>query len=300
MEIKPGVTRIGFIGTGIMGKSMCGHLMDAGYSMTVFNRSVEKTESLVAKGARLAASPLEVAENSDVVFSIVGMPHDVREVILGEKGALKGLKSGSFLVDMTTSEPGLALEIYEAAKAKGVAAVDAPVSGGDIGAKEARLAIMAGGEEDTFKSLMPLFELMGKNIRHMGPAGAGQHTKVVNQILIATTMVGVCEGLIYAHKAGLDPMNVISVVGAGAAGSFSVNVLGPKIAAGNFEPGFLVMHFVKDLYIALQEARRMKLSLPGLALAEQLYQALEAQGYGTKGTQALYLALESINGIKRN
>jgi 3-hydroxyisobutyrate dehydrogenase len=200
---------------------------------------------------------------------------------------------------MTTSEPALAIEIFEAGKDKGVCVMDAPVSGGDIGAREARLSIMAGGEESTFASLTPLFNLMGKNVRYMGPAGRGQHTKVVNQILIATTMVGVCEGLLYAHRVGLDPMNVIAAVGAGAAGSFSVNQLGPRIVNNNFEPGFYVEHFCKDLYIALQEARRMKLSLPGLALAQQMYQALEAQGFGRKGTQALYLALESLNGVKR-
>jgi 3-hydroxyisobutyrate dehydrogenase len=216
-------------------------------------------------------------------------------VILGERGTLAAAKPGAVLVDMTTSEPALAIEIADAAQAKGVHAVDAPVSGGDVGAREARLSIMIGGDKEVVDSLRPLFETMGKTIVHQGPAGAGQHTKMVNQVLIASNMIGVCEGLLYGYKAGLNLDVVLQSVSTGAAGSWSLSNLGPRIIAGNFEPGFFVEHFLKDMGIALAESRRMKLSLPGLALAEQLYRAVEAQGYGRKGTHALMLALSSLS-----
>jgi len=297
LEIAPGKTRIGWIGTGVMGASMCGHLVSAGYQATVYNRTTSKTKSLADKGATVAKTPKEVAEASDVIFTIVGFPGDVREVTLGSEGILAGAKAGSIVVDMTTSEPALACEIFEAAKQKGIAAVDAPVSGGDVGAREARLSIMIGGEEEAVRALNPLFQLMGKTIVHQGPAGAGQHTKMVNQILIATNMIGVCEALLYGYKAGLDLDQVMLSVGSGAAGSWSLNNLGPRMIAGNFEPGFFVEHFLKDMNIALAESRRMKLSLPGLALAEQLYRAVEAQGYGRKGTHALLLALAELSKV---
>jgi 3-hydroxyisobutyrate dehydrogenase len=297
LEIAPGKTRIGWIGTGVMGLSMCGHVMAAGYEATVYNRTRSRTKPLIDRGAREAASPREVAANCDVVFTIVGYPGDVREVTLGREGTLSGARPGSVLVDMTTSEPALAREIDEAARDKGVHAVDAPVSGGDVGAKEARLSIMIGGEPNVVAALRPLFEAMGKTIVHQGPAGAGQHTKMVNQILIATNMIGVCEALLYGYKAGLDLTTVLQSVGSGAAGSWSLNNLGPRVIAGNFEPGFYVEHFLKDMGIALAEARRMKLSLPGLALAEQLYRAVEAQGYSRKGTHALMLALARLSDV---
>jgi 3-hydroxyisobutyrate dehydrogenase len=297
LEFAPGTTRIGWIGTGVMGSSMCGHLMAAGYAATVYNRTAEKARPLVDKGAKLADSPQAVAAASDVVFTIVGYPRDVREVTLGPRGTLAGARPGTVLVDMTTSEPALAIEIDQAARAKGVHTVDAPVSGGDIGAREARLSIMIGGDQEVVDALRPLFETMGKTIVHQGPAGAGQHTKMVNQVLIATTMIGVCEALLYAYKAGLDLDVVLQSVGSGAAGSWSLNNLGPRMIAGNFEPGFFVEHFLKDMGIALAEARRMKLSLPGLALAEQLYQAVAAQGYARKGTHALMLALAHLSAI---
>ena len=221
----------------------------------------------------------------------------MREVTLGPDGTLAGAKSGSVLVDMTTSEPALAVEIDEAARAKGVHAVDAPVSGGDVGAREARLSIMIGGEKEVVDALRPLFDVMGKTIVYQGPAGAGQHTKMVNQILIATNMIGVCEALLYGYKAGLDLETVLQSVGSGAAGSWSLNNLGPRMIAGNFEPGFFVEHFLKDMGIALAESRRMNLSLPGLALAEQLYRAVAAQGYARKGTHALMLALASLSNV---
>ncbi|MBL8796061.1 MAG: NAD(P)-dependent oxidoreductase [Planctomycetia bacterium] len=295
----PGQTRIGWIGTGVMGNSMCGHLIKAGYQATVSTRTKEKAKALLDAGAAWADTPKAVAEKSDVIFAIVGFPSDVREVFLGKEGALAGSKPGSSLVDMTTSQPTLAVEIYEAAKAKGVASLDAPVSGGDVGAKNAALSIMVGGDEADFEAVKPLFECMGKTIVRQGPAGSGQHTKAVNQILVAASMIGVCESLLYATKAGLDPTTVLQSVGGGAAASWSLNNLGPRIIAGNFEPGFFVEHFIKDMGIALDEARRMKIALPGLALVSQLYNAVHAQGYGRKGTQALFLALEQMAGIKR-
>jgi 3-hydroxyisobutyrate dehydrogenase len=297
LEFAPGKTRIGWIGTGVMGSSMCGHLIAAGYAATVFNRTPEKARALVEKGAKLADSPRVVAAASDVVFTIVGYPQDVREVTLGPDGTLAGARPGAVLVDMTTSEPALAVEIDRAARAKGVHAVDAPVSGGDVGAREARLSIMIGGEKEVVDALRPLFEVMGKTIVYQGPAGAGQHTKMVNQVLIATNMIGVCEGLLYAYKAGLDLNVVLQSVGSGAAGSWSLNNLGPRMIAGNFEPGFFVEHFLKDMGIALAESRRMNLSLPGLALAEQLYRAVAAQGYARKGTHALMLALARLSDV---
>jgi 3-hydroxyisobutyrate dehydrogenase len=298
-KAQAGKTRVGWIGTGVMGQSMCRHLIEKGYAATVYNRTRAKAQSLVDAGAAYAETPAAVAERSDVVFAIVGFPKDVREVFLGAKGALAGSRPGTVLVDMTTSEPSLAREIETQAKTKGVFALDAPVSGGDVGAKNAALSIMVGGEAAALEAVRPLFECMGKTIVHQGPAGAGQHTKMVNQILIASGMIGVCEALLYGYKAGLDLKTVLQSVGGGAAGSWSLNNLGPRILDRNFEPGFFVEHFIKDMGIALDEARRMNLSLPGLALVNQLYLAVQAQGYGRKGTHALMLALEHLSGIQR-
>lgn len=302
MEIpvaQPGKTRIGWIGTGVMGRWMCEHAMKKGYSATVYNRSADKAQPLVDQGAKLAKTPKAVAEASDVVFAIVGFPKDVREVFLGADGALAGSKPGTVLVDMTTSEPSLAKEIYEAAKAKGVAALDAPVSGGDVGAKNAALSIMIGGDKEVVAAVQPVFECMGKTIVHQGASGAGQHTKMVNQILISSNMIAVCEGLLYGYKAGLDLETVFKSVSVGAAGSKALEVLGPRMLARNFEPGFYVEHFIKDMGIALAEAEKMNLALPGLGLAKQLYEAVRAQGLGRKGTHALLLALEHLNNVKR-
>jgi 3-hydroxyisobutyrate dehydrogenase len=297
MIVEPGKTRVGWIGLGVMGRSMCGHLIDRGFSATVYTRTRSTADPLVARGAAWVDSPKAVAERSDVVFSIVGFPRDVREVMLAESGALAGSKRGSVLVDMTTSEPSLAVEIYEAAKAKGVASVDAPVSGGDIGAREARLSIMIGGDEAVVESLRPCFDAMGKTVVRQGGAGAGQHTKMVNQTLIASNMIGVCEGLLYAYRAGLDLETVMQSVASGAAGSWSLANLGPRMIANNFDPGFFVEHFMKDMGIALAESNRMNLALPGLALANQLYTALRAQGDGRKGTHALMLALARLSAV---
>jgi 3-hydroxyisobutyrate dehydrogenase len=296
---EPGKTRIGWIGTGVMGRWMCHHVMAKGYSATVYNRSRHKAQPLLEEGAAWADSPKAVAEATDVVFAIVGFPADVREVFLGPAGALAGCRPGTILVDMTTSEPSLAREIAKAAQARGVFALDAPVSGGDVGARNAALSIMVGGEAEVVEAVQPLLECMGKAIVHQGPAGAGQHTKMVNQILIASYMVGVCEALLYGFKAGLDLKTVLQSVGGGAAASWSLNNLGPRIIDRNFEPGFFVEHFLKDMHIALDEAERMNLSLPGLALAKQLYEAVRAQGYGRKGTHALMLALEHLSNVKR-
>ncbi len=297
LEFAPGKTRIGWIGTGVMGRSMVGHLMNAGYTATIYTRSPEKAADLISRGAQWAATPAEVATNSDVVFSIVGFPSDVREVTLGIKGALAGAAANTVLVDMTTSEPSLAVEIYQAAKAKHVHAVDAPVSGGDIGAKNAALSIMVGGDVEVVNALQPLFSVMGKTIVHQGGPGAGQHTKMVNQILISTGMIGVCEALLYGYRAGLDLNTVMQSVGPGAAGSWSLSNLGPRMIANNFDPGFFVEHFIKDMGIALAESRRMGLSLPGLALAEQLYLSVKAKGFGRNGTHALMLALAEMSNI---
>lgn len=296
-ETTPGETKIGWIGTGVMGASMCGHLIQKGFAVTVYNRTQGKAESLLAKGAAWADSPRKVAELSDVVFTMVGFPCDVREVVLGASGVLAGSREGNLLVDMSTSEPSLAIEIAEQAKAKGVHSVDAPVSGGDIGAREARLSIMIGGDKEAVEALQPCWEAMGKTIVRQGGPGAGQHTKMVNQTLIATNMIGVCEALLYAHKAGLDLDTVMQSVASGAAGSWSLSNLGPRIINNNFDPGFLVEHFIKDMGIALDEAQRMGLAVPGLALARQLYTAVQAQGHGRDGTHALQRTLASLSNI---
>jgi len=293
----PGETPLGWIGIGVMGHSMCLHLIEAGYPMTIYTRTKEKAEPLIERGATWADSPQAVAQSSRITFSIVGFPADVREVILGPAGALSGCREGDLLVDMTTSEPSLAVEIAEQAKKVGVRSIDAPVSGGDVGARNATLSIMIGGEEEAVRAVRPCLEVMGKTIVHQGPPGAGQHTKMVNQTLIATNMIGVCEALLYGYRAGLDLPTVMQSVSSGAAGSWSLANLGPRIIEGNIDPGFFVEHFIKDLGIALSEARRMELALPGLALAEQLYLSLSAQGHARDGTQALQLAIAAMSGI---
>jgi len=292
-----GKERVAWIGTGVMGRSMCGHLLQAGYPVKVYNRSRAKAEALAAQGATVCSSPAEAAQDCDLVFSIVGFPRDVEQVLLGPDGALPALQPGAALIDMTTSEPSLAVRIHAEAGKRGVQALDAPVSGGDLGAREATLAIMVGGEPAVFERVLPLFQCMGKNIRLMGGPGAGQHTKMSNQILIAGTMIGVVESLLYARKAGLPLDPVIDVIGSGAAGSWSINNLGRRIAKNDFDPGFFIKHFVKDMGIALAEARAMNLSLPGLALVQQFYLAAQAQGLENLGTQGLYKVLERLNAL---
>lgn len=288
---------VGWIGTGVMGSSMCGHLIRAGYRVTAYNRSSEKLFKVKELGASAADDVAQLASTCDVVFSIVGFPSDVRQVYLGPNGLVNHASPGSILVDMTTSQPSLAVEIAKAASARGLHALDAPVSGGDIGAREARLSIMVGGDESTFQKVLPLFECMGKTILLQGASGAGQHTKMVNQTLIAANMVGVCEALLYAYKSGLNIERVLESVTPGAAGSWSLSNLAPRMVRGDFAPGFFVDHFVKDMGIVLDEASRMRLALPGLGLAHQLYVALQAQGGGLDGTQALIRALASLSNL---
>ncbi len=290
-------TRIGWIGTGVMGQSMARHLMKAGYPVHIFNRTRNKAASLINDGATWHDSPASVAQASDVLFSIVGYPNDVRETHLGTNGTLSASRSGQIFVDMTTSSPALARELAESAVRKEVSFLDAPVSGGDIGARNATLSIMVGGEQAAFVALRPLWKVLGKTIVHQGTAGAGQHTKMVNQTLIAANMIGVCEALLYAFRAGLDLPTVLESVASGAAGSWSLSNLGPRIIKGDFDPGFFVEHFIKDMGIALDEANRVGLALPGLALAHQLYIALKAQGGGRLGTQALHLTLSKLSNI---
>ncbi len=280
-----------------MGRSMCSQLLKAGYRTSVFNRTPSKMNDLLSLGASACSSPREVALQSDVVFSMVGYPSDVEEVILGEAGALAGLAPGCAIVDMTTSRPGLAVRIADEALAKGVMALDAPVSGGDIGAREARLSIMVGGVAEAFEALMPLWKLMGTTYVFHGSAGSGQHAKMVNQILIGSSMVGLCEAMLYAKQAGLDPELVLKSVSTGAAGSWTLSNLTPRILKRDFAPGFFVDHFVKDLSIAIDEAEKLGLKLPGLSNAKRAYEYLQSLGHGSSGTQSLILAIAKQNGI---
>jgi 3-hydroxyisobutyrate dehydrogenase len=292
MSLTAGNTTVGFIGIGVMGKSMARHLMEGGYTVHVYTRTPEKASELVEKGARWEDSVASLAAKCNVVFTIVGFPPDVEEVYLGEGGLIRNMQSGSYVVDMTTSRPDLASRIFDEAKKAGIAALDAPVSGGDIGAREARLSIMVGGEKDAFDVVLPLFELMGKNIVFQGNAGAGQHTKMCNQIAIAAGMMGVCESIAYAKKAGLDPATVLKSIESGAAGSWSLSNLAPRIIKDDYAPGFFVKHFIKDMTIAIESADAMGLDVPGLKLARQLYEHVAAEGGSDNGTQALFKLYE--------
>lgn len=288
---------IGWIGTGVMGASMAGHLLKAGHRIRLHTRTRAKAATLLDAGASWAETPLAAAEGADAVISMVGYPDDVRQVYLGDgsvQGVLAAARPPSLIIDMTTSRPSLAHEIAQAAIAKGVQSLDAPVSGGDIGARNAKLSIMVGGEASAVERAMPIFRLLGTTIVHHGAPGSGQHAKMVNQILIASTMVGVCEGLLYAERAGLDATKVIESVGSGAAGSWSINNLGPRIVRGDFTPGFFVEHFLKDLSIAISEAEKLQLDLPGLALAKRLYELARQDGHARLGTQSLFLALNAM------
>ncbi len=280
-----------------MGLSMCGHVLDKGHPVTLTTRTRSKAQPLLDKGATWADTPRAVAEQSDVVVTIVGFPQDVREVYLGEQGLLSGVRPGSVLVDMTTTEPSLAREIHAAARNKAAAAVDAPVSGGDVGARSGTLTIMVGGDAEAVTAVRPLLDALGQSIVHQGGPGAGQHTKMCNQIVITGTMIGICESLLYGQRAGLDLETMLQSIRGGAAGCWSLDNLAPRILKRNFDPGFFVEHFVKDMGIALDEAKRMGLSLPGLALVHQLYLAVQAQGHGQAGTHALMLALEQMSGV---
>ena len=292
-------TPVGWIGTGVMGLPMCRHIMDKGYPVTVYSRTMEKTRPLVEAGATPGESPKAVASSCSIVFTMVGFPEDVEAVYLGPGGLVENAAPGSVLVDMTTTEPSLSAKIAEAAKKRGVTVLDAPVSGGDVGARNAALSIMVGGEAEALERVRPLLEAMGKNIVHQGPAGMGQHAKMCNQIVIAGTMIGVCESLLYGYKAGLNLPVMLQSVQGGAARCWTLENLAPRILDGNFDPGFFVDHFIKDMGIALKESARMRLCLPGLALVRELYLAVSAQGCGKCGTHALMLALERLSGIER-
>lgn len=287
--------KVGWVGTGVMGTSMCGHILQKGYPVVVHTRTRARAEGLLTRGASWADTPADVARQTDVVFSIVGFPPDVREVYLGPSGLLASSRAGQIFVDMTTTAPQLAVELNQAAASKGASALDAPVSGGDVGARNATLSIMVGGDKATFDRVLPLFEVMGKRIMHLGEAGAGQHTKMANQIVIAGTMVGMCESLMYGFKAGLDVAAMVECIRGGAAGCWSLDNYAPRILRRDFDPGFFVEHFIKDMGLALAEAERMQLPLPGLALAHQLYVLTKARGHGRLGVQALALALEEIS-----
>jgi 3-hydroxyisobutyrate dehydrogenase len=282
------VKTIGFVGLGVMGKSMARNLLKAGYPLIVYTRTKEKAADLVNEGAVWKDTIAALAKAADFVITMVGYPHDVEEVYFGEKGLIANAKEGTYFIDMTTSTPSLAEKIYKAAKERNLFALDAPVSGGDIGAKEGRLTIMVGGDEKAFYECKPIFEVLGTNIVLQGKAGAGQHTKMCNQIAIATNMIGVCEALAYAKCSGLDPLKVLESISQGAAGSWSLSNLAPRMISGNFAPGFYVKHFIKDMKIALEEAEKMNLQLPGLALAKAMYEELAAAGEENSGTQALY------------
>ncbi|MFD2213141.1 NAD(P)-dependent oxidoreductase [Metabacillus endolithicus] len=278
---------IGFIGLGVMGKSMAKHVLEAGYPLKVYTRTKEKAEELLSLGAEWKSTVAELSNESDIIITMIGYPQDVEDVYLDEAGIISSSRPGTYVIDMTTSQPSLAKRIYEQAKQKNIYALDAPVSGGDIGAREARLAIMVGGDREAFDYCYPLFEKMGQNIVYQGEAGSGQHTKMCNQIAIASGMIGVCEAISYAQKSGLDPSNVLKSITTGAAGSWSLSNLAPRMLEGDYEPGFFVKHFIKDMGIALDESNEMDLFTPGLKLAHELYEKLAEEGNENKGTQAL-------------
>ncbi|MBF2356802.1 NAD(P)-dependent oxidoreductase [Listeria welshimeri] len=279
--------KIGFVGTGVMGSSMASHLLEAGYDVFIYTRTKSKAEELLTKGAKWIDTPQALAKKVDVLISMVGYPKDVEELYLGQNGFLENLSPGAVAIDMTTSSPVLAKKIAEAFREKGIGALDAPVSGGDIGAKNGTLAIMVGGAEDVFLKVKPIFEILGSSVILQGDAGAGQHTKMVNQIAIASNMIGVTEAIIYAEAAGLKPARVLESISGGAAGSWSLSNLIPRVLQDDFSPGFFIKHFIKDMGIALSEAKQMGLELPGLSLAEKMYQTLADQGLSEEGTQAL-------------
>ncbi|HHP8966004.1 TPA: NAD(P)-dependent oxidoreductase [Listeria monocytogenes] len=279
--------KIGFVGTGVMGSSMAGHLLEAGYEVLVYTRTKTKAEDLLDKGALWVETPGELANKVDILISMVGYPKDVEELYLGENGFLENLAVGTVAIDMTTSSPALAKKMAEFGREKGIGVLDAPVSGGDIGVKNGTLSIMVGGSEDVFLKVKPIFDILGSSVILQGDAGAGQHTKMVNQIAIASNMIGVTEAIIYAEAAGLNPSRVLDSISGGAAGSWSLANLIPRVLKDDFSPGFFIKHFIKDMGIAISEAKQMGLELPGLTLAEKMYQTLAEQGLSEEGTQAL-------------
>ncbi len=281
-------TVVGFIGIGVMGKSMASHILSKGYKVLAYTRTKEKAADLVAQGAIWKQSAGEVADEANVIITMVGYPHDVEDIYLSDNGLLAHAKEGTYFIDMTTSTPSLAIKIHQEAKQNGMYSLDAPVSGGDVGAKEARLAIMVGGDQQVFEACKPLLEIIGQNIVYQGSAGSGQHTKMCNQIAIASNMIGVAEAMVYAEKSGLNPETVLKSISTGAAGSWSLSNLAPRMIAGNFEPGFFIKHFIKDMGIALEEAKAMGMDTPGLDLAKKMYDELAEKGEENSGTQAIY------------
>lgn len=279
--------RIGFIGTGVMGASIVMHLLNGGHDVTIYTRTKSRAADLIAAGAKWAETPAQASKEQDIIFTMVGYPKDVEEVYIGENGIFSAAKKSAIVIDMTTSEPTLAKKLYQEASERGLHSLDAPVSGGDIGAKNGTLSLMVGGDKEVFDKLQPIFELFGQNIVYQGVAGSGQHTKMCNQIAIASGMIGVCESMAYGLKAGLTMEEVLRSITAGAAGSWSLSNLAPRMLKGNLEPGFYIKHIIKDMKIALDEAERMNLQLPGLTLAKSMYDQLLAEGYGDNGTQAL-------------
>lgn len=290
------IKKIGWIGTGVMGKSMCKHLIKSGYQLSVYNRTLNKSQELVDLGAKIE-EPIKMPETCDAIFMMLGYPKDVYEITLGQNGILKKMKKGSFLIDHTTSSPDLAEKIYDESKMLGLYFYDAPVSGGDIGAQNGKLVVMAGGQKEHFPTVEQVMKCNSSKIKLMGPTGKGQHTKMANQIIIGSTMIGLVEGLVYGYRAGLNLENLIEILSTGAAASFSMNIYGSRILQRNFEPGFYVEHFVKDLEIALKECDKMNLNLKGLELAHSFYKLLIEEGHGRKGTQSLILAIEKLNKI---
>ena len=291
-EVNNQDTTIGFVGIGVMGKSMVTNLMNGGYTLNIFNRTKSKTDDLLSQGAVWKESPGDVAAESDVVITMIGTPADVETVYLGEAGILAKAKPGCLVIDMTTSSPQLAARIHQQAKEVEIHSLDAPVSGGDIGARNGTLSIMVGGDQEAFEAARPLFQIMGENIVYQGEAGSGQHCKMANQIAVASTMIGVCEALQYSLKAGLSPKTVLASIEAGAAGSWTLSNLGPRMIGGDFAPGFYIKHFIKDMKIALESSERIGLDAQGLSLAKELYEKLAAEGLEYEGTQALYKQYE--------
>lgn len=279
---------IGFIGLGVMGASMADNLMKNGFTLGVSNRTKSRGGALVEKGAKWFDTTAALAAWADVMITMVGFPQDVEQVYLHQDGILNHIREGSIVIDMTTSKPSLARTIAQQAAQKGIAALDAPVSGGDVGAKNATLSIMVGGDKAAYQAALPLFEAMGKSVTHLGQTGSGQHTKMCNQICVGANVMGVCEALAYSKGAALSPQEVLQAIQGGAAGSFQLSNTAPRMLAGDFAPGFYIKHLVKDLGIALEEAQGMGLNLPGLALVKNLYEQLQQAGMGDQGTQALY------------
>lgn len=296
MEPDNNKMRIGWIGTGVMGQAMANNLLKAGYALTIFTRTKSRAQPLIDGGAAWAESPREVAQHSDIVFSIVGYPADVESVILGENGALKGLRKGGIICDMTTSSPSLAIKIAQLSSEVGCFALDAPVTGGDVGARNATLSIFCGGPKEAFQRAEPIFESIGQKIMYCGSCGLGQQAKLANQIAVAGVMFSVCESMLYAQQAQLDVAEWLELVVNGAAGSTAMGTLGRRLLKGDYQPGFFIDHFVKDLGLCLQECRDMRLVLPGATLAEEFYRMLQAQGDGKLGTQDLINCLAKLSG----